>query len=176
VTIPLPIHTERLIVRPFVPDADSRSMTSVYCDPEVMKFIPGGALADEDAVRKMLETYATAQAEHGFSSWALVERETGRVMGDVGFGVFQPTGDVDLGYTLAGDRWGRGYATEAAGACLKAALAHLDVPRIIAAVDAKNERSLRLPERIGMTHLGEIEAHGRPHVLFAAASSRRADE
>src|SRR2546423_2279512 len=116
--IPLPIETERLLIRPFTPDSDSSAMADVYCDPEVVRYIPGGALADEEAVRAMLETYAGAQAEHGFSSWAVVERKVGRLIGDAGFGIFQPTGDIELGYTIARDCWGRGYATEAARACL----------------------------------------------------------
>src|SRR5438105_13443806 len=104
--IPLPIETERLLIRPFTPDSDGNPMADVYCDPEVMRFIPGGALADEEAVRAKLESYASAQAELGFSSWAVVEREGGRPIGDVGFGLFQPTGDIELGYTLARDCWG----------------------------------------------------------------------
>jgi [ribosomal protein S5]-alanine N-acetyltransferase len=165
--IPLPIETERLLLRPFAPDSDAAAMVDIYCDPEVMRFVPGGALPSEEAVRAMLETYARAQSEHGFSSWAVVERRSGRIVGDAGFGVFEATGDVELGYTLARDSWGHGYATEAAGACLRAALIHLDAARIIAVVDAENEASLRVPERIGMGRVETIEAHGRPHVLFA---------
>jgi len=167
-SIPLPIETERLLVRPFTPGADSNAMVAIYCDPDVMRFVPGGALSDEEAVRAMLESYASVQAEPGFSSWAVVERQAGRLIGDVGFGIFQPTGDIELGYTLARDWWGGGYATEAARACLTAALTHLIAPRIIAVVDAENEASMRVPERIGMTRLESIEAYGRHHALFAA--------
>ena len=95
--IPLPIETERLLVRPFAPEPDARAMAEIYCDPEVMRFIPGGALADEKAVRSLLERYADAQDRQGFSSWAVVERRTGRLIGDVGLGIFKPTGDIELG-------------------------------------------------------------------------------
>src|SRR5205814_465429 len=101
-------------------------------------------------VRATLEDYARAQEERGFSSWALIELVSGRLIGDVGFGVFAPTGDVELGYTLARDAWGRGYATEAASACLAAGLADLDVGRIIALVAVDNETSQRVAMRIGM--------------------------
>ena len=169
--IPLPIETERLLVRPFAPEPDARAMAEVYCDPDVMRFIPGGALADEEAVRALLERYTDAQARQGFSSWAAVERRTGRLIGDVGLGIFEPTGDVELGYTFARDYWGLGYASEAAKACLAAALAHLDVPRIVAVVDLENETSLRVPERIGMKRTEIIEAHGRPHAMFVSRRS-----
>ena len=167
--VPLPIETARLLVREFRPDTDGADAAVVYRDPEVMRFIPGGPLPDERAVGALVERYAREQAERGFSSWAVVERSTGRVIGDAGFEVFEPTGDVELGYTLARDRWGHGFAVEAAAACLRAGFAHLDVARIIALVDAENERSLVVVERIGMSREGMVEAHGRPHVLFVAS-------
>jgi len=144
-------------------------MFRVYGDAEVMRFIPGGAVADERAVRSLLDRYAEAHRRLGFSSWAVVERKTGRPIGDAGFGVFEPTGEIELGYTLARDFWGQGYATEAARSCLAAGLEQLAVERIIAVVDAENQTSLPVPERIGMRRIETIEAHGRPHVLFATA-------
>src|SRR5205085_2158072 len=132
--IPLPIETERLSIRPFEPDADTPAMARVYCDPEVMRYIPGGVLRDQDAVAAQLGGYAEEHAGRGFSFWAVVERRDGRVIGDAGFGIFEQTGDVEIGYTLARDRWGSGYATEATAACLAAGLAHLDIPRIVAVI------------------------------------------
>jgi RimJ/RimL family protein N-acetyltransferase len=172
-TVPLPILTERLLIRQFDPEVDVEAAVSVYCDAEVMRYVTGGPLSDEEAVRGALEKYVRAQQEYGFSSWAVVERETGRVIGDVGFGIFEPTNEVELGYTLAREFWGRGYATEAAGSCLSAGLAHLDVPRIIAVVDAENQASLRVAEHVGMASVKTIAVHHRPHLLFEAHASRR---
>ncbi len=98
----------------------------------------------------------------------MVERETDRVIGDVGFGIFEPTGDIELGYTLARDSWGQGYATEAAQACLTAGLTHLSRLRIIAVVDEENVSSLLVADRLGLAKVETIQAHGRPHVLFEA--------
>jgi RimJ/RimL family protein N-acetyltransferase len=167
-SVSLPIETERLLVRSFNAAADYRSMFGVYGDPEVMRFIPGGALADIEAVKALLEGYVGAHRTQGFSSWGLVERESGSLIGDVGFGIFEATGDIELGYTLARPYWGHGYATEAASACLAAGLAQLSAKRIIAVVDEANESSLRVAHRIGMRKVERIDAHGRPHVLFAA--------
>jgi len=166
VAVQLPIETARLLIRSFEPEADTEPMFRVYGDPEVMRFIPGGALSGEPAVRSLLEHYVEAHRRQGFSSWAVVEQKTGRPVGDVGFGIFEPTGEIELGYTLARAYWGQGYAAEAARACLVAGLEQLAVPRIIAVVDAENEASLRVPERIGMLRSKTIDAHGRPHVLF----------
>jgi hypothetical protein len=50
----------------------------MYCDPEVMRYVTGGPLVGSEAVRAALAKYAQAQEEHGFSSWAIVERKTPR--------------------------------------------------------------------------------------------------
>jgi hypothetical protein len=115
-SVTLPIETERLLIRSFDANADSAPMLGVYGDPDVMRFIPGGALADLEAVKALLERYANAHRRLGFSSWGLIERASDGLIGDVGFGIFEPTGDIELGYTLGRSHWGRGYATEAAGA------------------------------------------------------------
>jgi RimJ/RimL family protein N-acetyltransferase len=163
----LPIVTPRLRIRPFEP-GDERPMMEVYGDPDVMRYIPGGALADENAVRTIMDEQLVAHAARGYAYYLVERIGDGAIVGDAGFGLFEPTGDVELGYTFARRAWGQGYATEAAAACLQAGLAGLDLARIIAVADVENLASHRVAERIGMRRDGEIEAHGRPHVLFAA--------
>ena len=133
----LPIVTPRLKIRPFVP-GDAEPMLAVYGDPDVMRYIPGGPLPDVDAVRSIMDEQILAQAERGYAYYAVELIADGSVVGDAGFGLFEPTGDVELGYTFARRAWGVGYATEAAAACLVAALAGLDVPRIIAVAEVEN--------------------------------------
>ena len=164
--IPLPIETERLLLRPFTPE-DVTPMLDVYGDPEVMRFIPGGAV-DPPVVAQMLAAYTQAQETRGFAVWGVVLKSSGRLIGDAGFNLFARTGEPELGYSLARDAWGNGYASEAAGGCLAAAFAHLDCARVVALVDVDNEASQRVAARIGMARLETVEAHGRPHVLFAA--------
>lgn len=166
-TIPLPIETERLTIRRFTA-GDRAALAELYADPDVMRYIPYGVL-DAAGLERVLEKYARVEAERGYTFWAIVDRVTDRFLGDVGFGVYEPTGEPELGYSLARSAWGNGYASEAARACLAAALAHLDVPRVVALVDADNARSLRVAERIGMERQGPVDAHGCPHILFAKA-------
>jgi RimJ/RimL family protein N-acetyltransferase len=164
VTIPLPIVTERLLIRAFTAD-DRQAVTALYGDPEVMRYIPYGAL-DEDGIARVLAKYARVDARYGFTYWAVVDRATSRFLGDVGFGVYA-TGEPELGYSLARAEWGHGYASEAAAACIEAAFRHLGAPRVVALVDAENTASLRVADRIGMRREGLVDAHGRPHMLFA---------
>jgi RimJ/RimL family protein N-acetyltransferase len=165
VTIPLPIETERLCIRPFEP-ADVDPMSGIYGDPEVMRHICLGVL-DRDGTAALLDEYRRGQDEHGFSTWAVVEKETQTVVGDVGFGLYAPTAEPELGYTLSAEVWGRGYALEAVRACVAAAFVHLPHRRLVAKVEPDNERSLRLADRLGMRTVDTISVEGRPHLLLA---------
>jgi RimJ/RimL family protein N-acetyltransferase len=131
-----------------------------------MRYIPYGVL-DDAGLAQVLAKYEHVDQERGFTLWAVVDRETERFLGDAGFGVYGPTGEPELGYSLTRAAWGCGYATEAAAACLEAAFAHLDAPRVVALVDAENAASARVAEKIGMEQQGVLAAHGRPHLLFA---------
>jgi RimJ/RimL family protein N-acetyltransferase len=168
-TIPLPIETERLLIRPFEA-ADVDSMSSVYGNPEVMRHVCLGVL-DREGTAALLDQYRSTQGEHGFSTWAVVEKSSGAVVGDVGFGVYAPTGEPELGYTLGVDVWGRGYALEATRACVAAAFEHLPQQRLVAKIEPGNARSLRLAERLGMRSVETIDVDGRPHLLFALERS-----
>ena len=163
-TIPLPIETERLLIREFE-EADADPMANVYGDPDVMRHVYFGVL-DRAGTAALLEHYRRAQERDGFSTWAVVEKESASVVGDVGFGVYAPTGEPELGYTLAAAVWGRGYGIEAARACVAAASAHLPHRRLVAKIEPGNGRSLRLAERLGMRPVETISVDGRPHVLL----------
>jgi RimJ/RimL family protein N-acetyltransferase len=165
VRIPLPIETERLRIRVFEP-GDVEEMSGIYGDREVMRHVCLGVL-DRERIAVLLEGYRNAQDEQGFSTWAVVEKETGNVVGDAGFGLSAPTGEPDLGYTFAAAVWGRGYALEAANACIGAAFAHLPHRRLVAKIEPGNERSLRLAKRLGLQPVETIDVDGGPHVLLA---------
>lgn len=164
-TIPLPLETERLLIRAFE-TGDVDSMTPIYGDPEVMRHVSMGGL-DREETSALLDGYRLAQEQRGFSTWALVEQATGAVVGDVGFGLYEPTGEPELGYTLAAEVWGRGFGLEAANACVAAAFEHLPHRRLVAKVDPGNERSLRFAKRLGMRAVETIAVDGRSHVLLA---------
>lgn len=161
----LPIETDRVLIRPFAPD-DIDAMSRIYGDPAVMEYVCLGVL-DRVATTALLEQYQRDQEEHGLSTWAVVEKASGAVVGDVGFGVYPPTGEPELGYTLAAPAWGRGYGLEAAAACVAAAFAEIPHGRIVAKIEPQNERSLNLAGRLGMRTVETIDVDGHPHLLLA---------
>ena len=81
-----------------------------------------------------------------------IEHE-GTVVGDVAVGMVAP-GVAQIGYTLAPEHQGRGYASEAAEAMVDALFANTDVVRIVASLDPQNMASMRVVEQLGFTYEG----------------------
>ena len=161
------LDTPRLHLRPFRPD-DAPAAHRVYSDPEVMRYVATGPLADRSMTARLLQDYIAHQRAWGYSFWAVVERASGELIGDAGL-YRTPAGEVELGYTLGQRWWGRGYATEAAGAWLEAAFGRLRITEVVALAEPANTASLRVLEKLGMTRDGERMAFGRPHAVYRAA-------
>ena len=164
----LPVVTERLLLRGFEP-ADAPAMLAVYGDPEVMRFVGEGNAVDLAGAEAMLSGYADHQRRHGFSFWAVVERASGALIGDAG--LYRVDDEVEVGYTLARARWGRGYATEAARACLDVAFGTLGLDSVTAVADAANPASAHVLEKLGFHEEAPRIAYGRPHRAFRLRDS-----
>lgn len=111
---------------------------------------------DPDQVEREFLHHLTHWTEHGFGLWALEEKADGQVIGWVGpsHPVFVPklADEVELGWTLRREFWGRGLATEAARAALPAIFTHLAPPHVISIIHPANHRSAAVANRLGMTH------------------------
>jgi [ribosomal protein S5]-alanine N-acetyltransferase len=142
--------TERLAVRAKT-HGDAESLHAVYGDEEVMRF-SGGRFETLTRTQDFVAAHIRHQELHGFSMWALVERETGTVLGDVGFLAYE-TG-VEIGWHLRRSAWGRGYATEAARACLAYGFDRLRFARVSAFTESANTAARRVIEKLGMRRVG----------------------
>lgn len=140
------IETERLAVRPKTA-ADAASFHAVYGDSEVMRF-SGGGFTTLERTRDFVASHMRHQEVHGFSMWALVDRGTRTLLGDVGFLVCEE--GVEIGWHLRRSAWGRGYATEAASACLVYSFDQLKFARVSAFAESANAASVRVIDKLGM--------------------------
>jgi ribosomal-protein-alanine N-acetyltransferase len=158
--------TERLQARPYVLE-DVEDAFTIYSDPEVMRYLLGSQPVESlDAQREWLASRIArfAAMPAGFGAWALVEIDSGRVIGTVLCRHApdtneQPSADVEIGWHLARRVWGRGYATEAGKAILRYGLETMKQERIIALVEPPNARSNAVCERLGMTSTGHTTAY-----------------
>jgi len=168
----LPILTERLEIRAFKP-SDLQALHTVYGDPEVTRWMPSYSTIEQ--TRRALEKHVAAGRAGGPALWAVVERGSGQLIGDAGLAPLDGLGpDVELGYTLGRRWWGRGYATEAARACLEEAFGPLGLKRVVAVVRPENAASIHVVEKLGMTRQGTRFAHGAEHLLYATSAAEAA--
>ena len=127
------------------------------------------------ATAKELAAYIEHQSTHGFAPWAVEDRATGRLVGDVGLKLLELAGpEIEIGWVIAPHAWGRGLATEAAVPWLAVAWDDLGLDRLIAVIRPENAASRRVAEKLGMREEGMRRAYGRGMVIYALSSPRRA--
>jgi RimJ/RimL family protein N-acetyltransferase len=159
--------TPRLLLRPWRP-ADAQAALAIYGDARVMRYLGsagagGGAppIPDLETMRQRMQKWLEAppQLQGLPGRLAIVEKASEIAIGTIilkhlpdGTGV--PTSDVEVGWHLRPDRWGRGYATEAARTMLAYAWEILGLREVYAVVYKENEPSIAVCRRLGMEHLG----------------------
>jgi RimJ/RimL family protein N-acetyltransferase len=135
------IETERLEIRPLEGD-EREKMFAIWRDPANERIT-----AEDDArVRRWLELV-----------WGVWERATGELVGDCSLHFDETFQDWELSYGFRRDRWGRGYATEAARACVRHGFEAMGLAKIVADVDPANLASMRVLEKCGFERTGELE-------------------
>jgi RimJ/RimL family protein N-acetyltransferase len=170
-----PLLTERLELRRFAA-GDLEPLLAVFGDAAVMRYVGEERRPLDRAGVAALMTAAGAHwSEYGYGLLAIVERETGRLIGEAGLQVLEAGPDVEIGYTLARAAWGRGYATEAARAVLRWGFARLRLHRIHAVSDPANHASLRVLDKLGMTRRGVRECYGAAMTEYVQTLGRWRD-
>ena len=158
------IRTARLELRQWK-ESDLAAFAAMNADPVVMEHFPGAlSRSESDALAERIREHLD---DHGFGLWAVELREEKTFAGFVGLAHtrfsahFTPC--IDLGWRLAREHWGKGYAREAARAAVQIGFERLGLKEIIAFTVPDNRRSRRVMETLGMRHdaSGDFE---HPHV------------
>jgi len=145
------ISTSRLLLRGWR-DADRAPFTAMNADPAVMEHFP--AVLDGAASDALVDRFLEHWAAHGFGIWAAERRSDAQFIGYAG--LYMPsfeahfTPAVEVGWRLAHEAWGHGYATEAGEAALRFGFEQARLGEIVSFTVPANERSWRVMERIGM--------------------------
>ncbi len=146
-------RTTRLHLRTWR-DEDLPVFAAMNADPNVMEFFP--KTLDRSESDALATRIRDGLARRGFGLWAVEVPGVAGFIGFVGLSVpafeahFTPC--VEIGWRLAREHWGRGYATEAARAVLEFGFQDLALDEIVSFTVPANLRSRRVMERIGMTH------------------------
>jgi RimJ/RimL family protein N-acetyltransferase len=141
------LTTERLLLRELeLEDADE--LAAVLSDPVAMRFYP--APFDTERVRAWIDWARESYRENGFGLWAVIRRSDGRFLGDCG-PMLQPVDDEvipEVGYHIVPAEQGKGYATEAARACIEWAFANTPYDVVCSIVSPENEPSRAVAAKV----------------------------
>jgi RimJ/RimL family protein N-acetyltransferase len=148
--------TDRLALRRWRVE-DREPFAAINADPEVMRFIGTGAVLGRGLSDELVVRFEREWETRGFGLWALSARDDPdeRLLGFCGLTVpmFLPSvlPAVEVGWRMAREAWGLGYATEAARAAVAFGFEEHAIEEILAIVDPDNERSLRVCAKLGMS-------------------------
>ena len=147
------LETERLRLREWE-EADADGLFPIVSDPEVMRYIGDGKPWDAERARGWIVRLGESYRTRGYSRWAVVEREGRRVVGSCGFAPLPWSGEIDFGYMLRRDCWGRGYATEVGRPALALGFERLGFAEVVASIAPENAASRRVLEKLGFVYRG----------------------
>ena len=159
------IETNRLILRP-LELSDAEAAFGWFGDPVVMRFTPTGPDKSIEETKTRLVAFMDHQQLHGFSKWLVLDRNSEVAIGDSGLLVLQDYGWIDLGFRFAQQYWGKGLATEAASAWIRAAFDELNLKRLGAFVHPENVASIRVLEKVGFREERREKVMGMDSIVF----------
>ncbi len=163
------LETERLLLRWFRAD-DFEQYFSICSDPEVMRFLGEGKPLNQMDTWRSMAFIMGHWHFRGYGLWAVEEKASGKLVGRIGF--LNPEGwpGFEVGWTLARDSWGKGYATEAARRALQYCFTELDRDHVISLIAPANIASIRVAQRLGEKVEGKTELFGKEVLIYGIGS------
>jgi len=170
------LETERLVLREWKPE-DAEALFALVGDADVMRYVDTGRPWEFERARGWIEKLNVSYRTRGYSRWAVAEREGGRVVGSSGFVPLPWSGEIDYGYMLRRDCWGRGYATEIGRAALRHGFERLGFKEVVASIAPENDASRRVLLKLGFVYRGNemLPGEGEESEIYVAANPSAAD-
>jgi RimJ/RimL family protein N-acetyltransferase len=154
------IGTERLRLRPLdVGDLDAWHR-QIFSDPRVTRYLPVRKPIPREDVVERLSSQVESWQVRGFGVWAILEKASNQLIGHSGFVTPEAPDLIELIYALGRDWWGRGFATEAAAACLRHGFQVLNFAEVAALAFPENEPSIRVMGKLGFTFEDTVARFG----------------
>jgi RimJ/RimL family protein N-acetyltransferase len=153
------IETDRLLLRTFTSE-DARLLYELNLDPDITRYTYD-PMKNIDHAKQVLEQVILPQyALYNHGRWAVHLKYSLEFIGWCGLKFRPERNEIDLGYRFIKNAWGKGYATEAAYACIKYGFEKLNLQRIIGRAVLDNTASLRVLGKCGMSYIGEEVVDG----------------
>ena len=168
----LVFHTERLTLKP-ISASDIDIALELFTDPQVMEFL--WPVETEQEVRNSMEKSMRRAADGAIGVWTVADQDSGEKFGtsallplpivedDTNWDLISESHPIDyeieIGYILKPDAWGKGIATEAAQGIVKFGFEHIATDEICAVISDRNERSRNVLLKAGFTEIGLRKAY-----------------
>jgi RimJ/RimL family protein N-acetyltransferase len=153
-TVSVPhFQTERLMLREY--RREDFDLFAAHC---MAHFPP----ADRNTAWRVFSSHAGLWLIHGAGWWAVEERRTGQLVGNVGAFFREESPVMELGWNTYSEFRGQGFANEAAAAALHYAFEIRHESKVRALIASANESSIRVAQRLGLMYETETEVYGKP--------------
>lgn len=158
------LETERLRLR-WLREDDFDEYAKMCRDEQVMRFL-GGTLTTDIEIWRQMASIMGHWYFRGYGIWAVEEKSSGKLVGRIG--CLEPIGwpAFEVGWTLARDCWGKGYATEGARRALDYAFNELNRQHVISLIAPENIASIRVADRLGEKVEGETVLLGKKVLIY----------
>jgi ribosomal-protein-alanine N-acetyltransferase len=175
----LKLLTERLALIPFAP-TELELCLEMFTDPEVVKY--AGGLMTRTAIEDEMDNWTKRGGDGCIGIWCITDRETGERFGsvallpmpieqdDTDFSLVIsgkiPEGDIEIGYFLKRQAWGRGYATEAVKGLLRFIFQESPLKEVVATFEEENAASRNVLLKAGFIDHGTMRSYGEDGPIF----------
>jgi len=159
------LETERLILRKYRL-SDFEDHFRLCADPDVMRYLVGGKpMSRLEAWRHM--AFLVGHWELlGYGYFVAEEKASGRFVGRIGFANPEGWPGFEIGWTIAPEYQGRGFATEGGRFLLEYAFEKMDKSHVISVINPENKPSIRVAERLGEKLEGKSEVMGTAMLIY----------
>jgi RimJ/RimL family protein N-acetyltransferase len=152
-TPPYRIETERLVIRCYEPrDAELLADAVNSSLDHLTPWMPWAAPADVEAQVQLLRGFRGDFDKDENFVYGVFDRDETRLVGGAGYHPRGGEGSLEIGYWIRADSIGRGYATEVTATEARVGFELCGLDRIDIQIDPENDRSRRIPEKLGFTH------------------------
>ncbi|MDX1977570.1 MAG: GNAT family N-acetyltransferase [Pseudanabaenaceae cyanobacterium bins.68] len=160
----LVLETHRLCLRLWQ-EQDFEAYAQICADPEVMRYLGGSTYSRLEAWRHF--AYLVGHWHlRGYGHWAVIEKSSGQLIGRLGLQNPEGWPGFELGWTLAKEAWGKGYATEGAQRVLQYAFREMKRSQVISIIHPQKQRSIRVAQKLGEKYLSKTVLLGIEVLIY----------
>ena len=161
------IETAHLEMREFA-ECDAQAVFTLCSNEEVTRYTgdSGTVQSSEDAAWVIKNVWLKEYRENGYGRYAVVEKQSGQVIGFCGFKFNKELDAPDIGYQLMPEYWGKGFGTELVAASLVYGRDVLKLTRAFAEVAVENTASHKILQKHGFSFVKRFDKDGMPNHLY----------